>query len=51
MFYAIVSVRERRGTIFIDCNSWKSSLQAYGIFKDEIWPDDLQKLHLCKTSI
>ena len=30
----------------MDCNSWKSSLQAYGIFIDEIFPDDLQKLHL-----
>ena len=44
--YSIFLARDIRGTMFIDCSSWKSSLQAYGIFRDEIWPDDLQKLHL-----
>ena len=39
-------VSEMRGTMFIDCSSWKSSLHAYGIFREEMSPDDRQKWHL-----
>ena len=39
-------VSEMRGTMFIDCSSWKSSLHAYGIFREEMCPDDRQKWHL-----
>jgi len=39
-------VSEMRGTMFIDCSSWKSSLHAYGIFREDMCPDDLQKWHL-----
>lgn len=34
------------GIMFIDCSSWKSSLQAYGMRREDTWQDDLQKWHL-----
>lgn len=30
------------GIMFIDCSSWKSSLQAYGMRREDTWHDDLQ---------
>lgn len=33
------------GMMFIDCSSWKSSLQAYGMRSEDTWHDDLQKWH------
>lgn len=32
----------KRGMMFIDCSSWKSSLQAYGMRREDTWHDDLQ---------
>ena len=34
------------GMMFMDCSSWKSSLQAYGMRREDTWQDDLQKWHL-----
>ena len=34
------------GMMFMDCSSWKSSLQAYGMRSEDTWQDDLQKWHL-----
>ncbi len=40
--YALYFSNVSLGTMFMDCSSWKSSLQAYGILSDDTVVLDLQ---------
>lgn len=41
-YHLLYRFSESRGTMFMDCSSWKSSLHAYGIFIADTCLDDWQ---------
>lgn len=40
--YSLYLASFNLGMMFMDCNSWKSSLQAYGMRREDTWHEDLQ---------